>query len=143
MSRYVDDLAVLYSIIGRNAIELTAFAVPMIHKSVRGDSLYNVGLEVVDRHEEIFTKASNVQRPIKLKKSNRNQKKTEGRLTAAPSRAYYYNILGNMKVPLEEYPQTLGNFILIVPNSIQLGMLQDTKTFFITIKCRKKMSRIR
>ena len=27
MSRYVDDLAVLYSIIGRNAIELTAFAI--------------------------------------------------------------------------------------------------------------------
>lgn len=27
MSRYVDDLAVLYSIIGRNAIELTAFTI--------------------------------------------------------------------------------------------------------------------
>lgn len=27
MSRYVDDLAVLYSIIGRDAIELTAFAI--------------------------------------------------------------------------------------------------------------------
>ena len=77
-----------------------------------------------------------VQRPTsnKTKNSNRNQKETEGRLTAAPSRAYYYNILGNMKVPLEEYPQTLGNFILIVPNSIQLGMLQETTTLFCLSK---------
>ena len=39
-----------------------------------------------------------VQRPTsnKTKNSNRNQKETEGRLTAAPSRAYYYNILGNL-----------------------------------------------
>ena len=52
------------------------------------------------RHAELWNVVvhQSVQRPTsnKTKNSNRNQKETEGRLTAAPSRAYYYNILGNL-----------------------------------------------